>query len=154
MGYISAFLVAAGLFLPAPMHSQQSVANQTVWQWSVTTPAEKKEFGHARAFLWIPPTCRHIQAVIIAQDNMEERSILEDPGFREQLAGMNVAEIWISPFFDHVFRFDQGAGATFDEILGNLASTSGYTELRVASVVPIWPLGRCELALLFCGLDA
>lgn len=109
-----------------------------VWQWSVTAPAEHPERGGpSRAFLWIPPTCRHIQGVVIAQDNMEERSILESAVFRKTLADLDFAEIWVSPFFSMVFRFDKTAPAVFNGIMKDLATVSGYDELNVAPVLPM-----------------
>ena len=107
------------------------------WQWSVEVKSEKPESGPARAWLWIPPNCERVRGVVVAQHNMEEISILENPRFRGALAEMNFAEIWVAPFFDHIFRFNESAGETFDSMVDALAEESGYTELRFAPVVPM-----------------
>lgn len=108
-----------------------------VWQWSVPVKAEKPENGSSRAWLWIPPNCQHVRGVVVAQNNMEEISILENPKFRAVLAKMNFAEVWVAPFFDHLFRFDEGAGETFNDMMDRLADESGYSELKFVPVVPM-----------------
>ena len=112
-------------------------AGSAVWQWSVEVKSEHPENGPARAFLWVPPNCKKIRGVVVAQHNMEEISILENPKFRAALAKMNFAEVWVAPFFDHLFRFNEGAGDTFNAMMDNLADESGYSELSFAPVVPL-----------------
>ena len=112
-------------------------ARPAEWQWSVAVKSEKPENGPARAWLWIPPDCERVRGVVVAQHNMEEISILENPKFRAALAEMNFAEIWVAPFFDHEFRFNEGAGETFGLMVDALADESGYAELKFAPVVPV-----------------
>ncbi len=112
-------------------------ASAAEWQWSVPVKAEKPENGLARAWLWIPPDCARVRGVVVAQHNMEEISILENPRFRARLAEMGFAEVWVAPFFDHLFRFDQGAGETFNDLMSRLADESGYSGLKFAPVVPM-----------------
>ena len=114
-----------------------SATNAAEWQWSVAVKSEKPENGSARAWLWIPPNCVQVRGVVVAQHNMEEISILENPKFRAALAEMGFAEVWVAPFFDHLFRFDQGAGETFNGLINELADQSGYAELKFAPVVPL-----------------
>ena len=114
-----------------------SVASAAEWQWSVPVKAEKPEGGPARAWLWIPPHCERVRGLVVAQQNMEEISILEHPKFRQGLAELGFAEIWVSPFFDHSFRFNAGAGETFYGMVNELAELSGYTELKFAPLVPM-----------------
>jgi hypothetical protein len=40
------------------------------WQWSVP-------MGNGRAFLWIPPNCKQVRAVVVGQNNMIKQGILE-----------------------------------------------------------------------------
>lgn len=108
------------------------VANAAVWQWSVLVKNAKENAGQARAYLWVPPDCKKIRAIIFAQNNMEEQSILENPHFREEMAKLGFAEVWVSPASDLFFRFNQGAGETFNGIMNDLAEASGYAELKYA----------------------
>jgi hypothetical protein len=113
------------------------------WQWSVEVKAEKYTNGTARAWLWIPPGCERVRGVVVAQHNMEEISILENPKFRAALAELDFAEVWVAPFFDHLFNFTNGAGETFNDFMNRLADKSGYAELKF---VPIAPLGHSAAA--------
>jgi hypothetical protein len=100
------------------------------WQWSV--PMDK-----GRAFLWIPPNCSHVRAVVVGQHNMIEQGILEHPHLRETLADLGIAEVWIAPPLTGVFDFNQGAGDKFNAMMKALADVSGYGELEFAPIVPL-----------------
>jgi hypothetical protein len=112
-------------------------AGSAEWQWSIEVKSEKPENGTARAWLWVPLDCKKIRGVVVAQHNMEEIPILENPKFRAALAKMDFAEVWVAPFFDHLFRFNEGAGDTFNGLIDDLADHSGYAELKFAPVVPL-----------------
>ncbi|HET9570677.1 MAG TPA: hypothetical protein VFP20_04650 [Bacteroidales bacterium] len=113
-----------------------------VWQWSVPVAGVD---NNAQAFLWIPPGCKQVKGLVLAQHNMEEISILENPLFRKEMASLGFAEIWVSPspnvlkFFD----FSKGAGAITLNYIDSLAKISGYSEL---SYVPVVPLGHSAAA--------
>ena len=91
----------------------------------------------------IPPACKQVRGIVVAQHNMEEISILENLKFRAALAELNFAEVWVAPFFDHTFRFNQGAGETLEDMLNRLADESGYAELKY---VPLAPIGHSAAA--------
>ena len=114
-------------------------AGAAVWQWSV--PVESVESsetgGHPRAFLWIPETCRQVRGVVLGQHNMLEEGVLEHPAFRKALGEADFAAVWVTPAFNPLFRFDQGAGEQFQEMMSGLASESGYSEIASAPVIPI-----------------
>lgn len=112
-------------------------AGKIVWQWSV--PVGKSGDSQSRAWLWIPPDCKAVKAVIFAQQNMEEQSILENPKFRKEMGKLGIAEVWVSPGYDLVFDFSKGSGDLFSEIMSNLSMVSGYQEL---SFVPFIGLGH------------
>ena len=106
-----------------------------VWQWSV--PVKIARNPACRAFLWIPPDCKLVRAVVLAQNNMEEQSIVEHPVFRSAMSKLSFAIIWVSPSFDHLFRFNEGAGDMFNAMMKDLANESGYDELAYAPVAGI-----------------
>ena len=107
--------------------------DNSVYQYSV--PLEKGTL--TRAFLWIPPGCKQVRAVVVGQNNMIEQGIFAHPVFRDALARLGMAEVWIAPVVDPVFRFDEGAGEKFDAMMRSLAEESGYSELKFAPVIPI-----------------
>ncbi len=93
--------------------------------------------GNGRRISLDSADCKQVRAVVVAQHNMIEQGILEHPTLRKELAKLGMAEVWIAPPFDHVFRFDQGAGEKFDDMMRGLARDSGYSELAFAPVVPL-----------------
>jgi hypothetical protein len=105
-------------------------ANGAIWQWSVP-------MGDGRAFLWIPPHCKQVRAVVVGQDNMIEDGILEHPDFRRTLAEENIGEVFIAPPFTFIFNFNKGDGEKIDDMMNRLAAASGYSELKFAPVVPL-----------------
>lgn len=110
------------------------------YQWSATVDevVSSETNDHPRAFLWIPPACQRVRALVIGQHNMEEEPILEHPAFRKTMGELCFAEIWVTPAMgSNHFRFDQGAGAMLDALLQRLAGKSGYRELAFAPLVPI-----------------
>lgn len=111
------------------------------YQWSASMEGAAREGldpGYPRAFLWIPPNCARVRAIVLSQNNMEEESILEDPAFRKTLSDLGFAEIWITPTLGSIhFRFDQGAGQVLEKMLEGLAAASGYQEIAFAPLVPI-----------------
>jgi hypothetical protein len=109
------------------------------WQWSapIASVVSDETKDHPRAFLWIPPNCQRVRAVVVGQHNMEEEPILEHPAFRAAMSDLGFAEIWITPGLDLNFRFDKGAGEHFNDMMSALAEQSGYDELTSAPVVPI-----------------
>ncbi|MCU0796756.1 MAG: hypothetical protein MUF31_12575 [Akkermansiaceae bacterium] len=116
------------------------------WQWSVPVePLAERSFESPRAFLWVPPDCGKVRAVIFAQHNMEEIGIMEDPGFRKMLEEEGVAQVWVAPALDLFFRYDQGAGEKFDRMMADLAEESGYEEL---AAVPWVVMGHSAAASL------
>ncbi|HVM61322.1 MAG TPA: hypothetical protein VMV72_10695 [Verrucomicrobiae bacterium] len=129
--------VAVVSFTALAEASESASGPATVWQWSTLVRGAREHTNEARAFLWIPPNCQKVRAVILAQHNMEEISILENPIFRRGMADLGFAEVWCAPPFDHLFRFDEGAGETFNGMMDDLANESGYDELRTAPVVGI-----------------
>jgi len=106
------------------------------WQWSVSVHGGK-DHKDTRAWLWIPPSCTKVRAVIVAQNNMEELSILENGRFRRRMGELGFAEVWVSPMFDHTFNFTAGAGEVFNRMMDDLADSSGYMELKHSPVIGI-----------------
>lgn len=116
--------------------------NAGVWQW--TAPVE--EFtssevngNHPTAFLWIPEKCDTVKAVMVGQHNMNEETLFEMPSFREKMAELGVALVWISP----IINFQGDLDKPFQRTLDRLAEASGYSEL---SEVPVIPIGHSAMA--------
>jgi len=109
------------------------------WQYAVPvdTVVSGETHDHPIAYLWIPPKCTQIRAVVVAQHNLLEESVLLNPRFRSVMERCNIAEVWVVPNIDYVFNFHKGAGEAFDVMMKALAEKSGYAELTTAPVVPL-----------------
>ncbi|MDF9829787.1 hypothetical protein [Parabacteroides sp. PF5-6] len=110
-----------------------------VYQWETdidSVPGENED-NPRRAFLWIPPGCNQLKGLIVCGHNLIEEGILEDPLFREAMARLDFAELWVTPDMDPAGVFDvtAGAQASFNEAVDELAELSGYAELRYLPVV-------------------
>lgn len=115
------------------------------WQWSVelTGIVSPETNDHPRAFLWIPPDCRQVKAVIVGQHNMLEEGMLEHRSFRQKMSQSGVAEIWITPGISQNWDPATPVQQLFDNMLDSLAAISGYTELKF---VPVIPIGHSAMA--------
>ncbi|HSV15770.1 MAG TPA: hypothetical protein VLI90_16025 [Tepidisphaeraceae bacterium] len=112
-------------------------ASAAEYQWSCPiAPATTQPSETPRAYLWIPPDCRQVRAVVVGQHNMLEEDILEHPEFRAAMAKLGIAEIWITPALDGPFD-PAKSGERFDAMLHALADISGYGELAFAPIAPI-----------------
>ena len=116
-------------------------ASAAVWQWSV--PVDSINLNHTdkhpQAFLWIPPNCEQVRAVVVGQYNMLEDGILQAPAFRKTLADLGIGEILIAPTFD-TWQNTTNNDATnkkFDALLKALGEESGYAELQFTPVIPM-----------------
>ena len=125
------FLILASLLLLL-----SSTGRAAEWQWSVPD-------GSSRAYLWVPPDCPRVRAVVVSNHNMIEQGILEHPAMRKTLAKLGIAEVWVVPFLDIPFDFNKGAGEHFEYLMNALADESGYAELKF---VPAVPLGHSACA--------
>jgi hypothetical protein len=109
--------------LPTPAYAVE-------WQWSVPD-------GDARAYLWIPPNCKRVRRVVVANHNMIEQGILEHPTMRKILSELGFAEVWVVPGMGVKFDFNTGDEKRFERIMSTLAGESGYSELAAAPDVPL-----------------
>lgn len=109
------------------------------WQWSVPVSSmiSNETKDHPRAFLWIPENCTQVRAVVLGQHNMTEETIFENQKFRKEMAKLGIAIVWVSPGFNMSFDFNKEAATVFESIMNDLASKSGYSELKFAPAIPI-----------------
>jgi hypothetical protein len=114
-----------------------SIARAADWQFSVS-----QADGKTRAWLWIPPTCQHVRGLIIAQQVILERTVLDDPIIRQAAADAGLAEVIFCPGFDTTFNYDKtradkAADVILQRMLNDLATQSGYSEIATAPLLPI-----------------
>ena len=118
-----------------------------VWQWSVkvTEWVSDETKKNPVAFLYIPEDCRQVRGVVFGTHNMCEEPIFEHPAFRQTLAELDLAVVWITPGLEQQWKEETGCRKAFDKMLADLAEVSGYDELQR---VPIVPLGHSAMATM------
>ncbi|WP_256011868.1 hypothetical protein [Desertivirga xinjiangensis] len=127
------------------MFSTSLAYTQAVWQWSVPMRDESENIinEYDNAFLWIPEKCKRLKALILVQHNMIEEGILENPGFRKQMAELGIAQVWTSNNFSINYAQPEQANKALQYMLDELASKSGYEELKN---IPVIPMGHSAMA--------
>lgn len=110
-----------------------------VYQWSVPVPSivSSETNDHPTAFLWVPENCTQVRAVVVGQHNMCEETIFEHLFFRKTMSELGFAIVWITPGIDQQWDVTNGCQQAFDNLMNDLAETSGYSELKYAPVVPL-----------------
>jgi len=123
------------------------------WQWSVPVASATSDEtqGPPRAFLWIPPTCERVRAVVVGQHNMLEEPLFENPAFRAGLSTLGIAEVWITPALGGQSRFGAAERALFEGLFRLLAEASGYGELAHAPLVPVGHSALADFPYLFAA---
>ena len=129
----------AGALALAFASAANTVRADAVYQWSVPVGGvvSRETNAHPEAFLWIPPGCKAVRAVVLGQHNLLEEPLFETPAFRRALSKVCVGEVWVTPMFDMVFDFSNGAGDQVNGLMSGLAKESGYAELATAPIVPV-----------------
>lgn len=117
------------------------VLHAAEWQYSVDTNGKG-----GRAFLWIPPNCERVRGIVLGQQVILEKVVLEDPAIRAAAAKESLAILFIVPAC--IGDYDEhGKGAeTLQKILDGLASVSGYEELSQAPFLPMGHSGGAIFA--------
>lgn len=110
------------------------------WQWSIAVPGEISAETNMlpRAFLWIPPHCQRVRAVVVGMHNMIEEGIFENPIFRRAMDKLEFAVVWVSPIINGSQSWEgMQVQQSFEQMMSGLAKESGYEELKYAPIVPL-----------------
>ena len=136
------FLLISYLFL---LTSVMAVGRSGMYQYSVSlTGFVSEETGKTpTAYLWIPEGCRQVKAVMLAQQNMTEEMLYKMPSFQQRMKELDIALIWVAPWFSRNWEPSTGCQQTFEEMMVGLAGQSGHKELER---VPIIPFGHSAQA--------
>lgn len=131
---LRAFIFLALLFACA-IHPAKAQSYQ--WCATINAPVSPETNGRPEAFLWIPDTCTHVNAVVFSQQNMTEETIFNSALFRETCSRLGFAIVWVAPYFEQKWDGGTGCNRIFAGMMDSLALLSGYGELSTAPVVPV-----------------
>lgn len=138
------FIVLWACFLQ--MNANEPYRRQQDWQWQTTVTLTSPKDGStytARPFLWIPPQCKKIAAVMVMSTAVIEQAMVEDPDVRAACARRNIAIVWSA---DQFYRGDKNAKEQIEQMLASFASLSGYTELNTVPWIPCGHSGTNPMA--------
>jgi len=120
------------------------VVADDVYQWSVPVYGGEDR----RAYLWIPPGCRHVRGLILGLNNMQEEYLFMDDAFRRNLADLDLGIVWIFPGFaiapankqpplSGPWPNGEQGQKDIKKVLSDLTKESGYPEITDAPLLPI-----------------
>jgi hypothetical protein len=132
-------------FTPAEVAPAPEERIDSTYQWSLAMPSPDFE---RRAYLWIPPQCKHVRGVVVGLQNMLEKLMFQNGDFRDACAAADVAIVYIAPGSVTIdktkepalalgFKDPKAAIAQLDQLLNDFAGVSGYTEIATAPLIPI-----------------
>lgn len=99
------------------------------WQYSV-----KIAGSNSNAWLWIPSTCEKVKGIVMAQQVILEKYVLEEENMRKMAAENDLAFVLVNPMV-----WTPRTGNESLTFIDELASKSGYNEIAIA---PILTLGH------------
>jgi len=116
----------------------EAVGKSGMYQWSVAlTNYISNETGKAPvAYLWIPDGCKEVKAVMLSQQNMTEQALFKNKNFQKRLKEMDVALLWVAPWFSQKWDPTTPCQSTFDEMMTAIAYQSGHLEIEKCVVIP------------------
>lgn len=123
------------------------------YQWSVPVAGvTSSETGKSpRAFLWIPPTCERVKGIVYAPQNMLEEPIIESEAFRQRMAKLDFAIVWLVPSPGGAAKFGREEQAAVESTLQALAMVSGYESMIAAPLVPMGHSAMAEFPYLMAA---
>jgi len=115
------------VLLNLSVYSQQSRRQDWQWRTSLSTTDNKGNSYTLTPFLWIPPACQKINAVLVASTAVLEQTMVEDPDVRAVCAKHGFAILWSS---DNFYHDDVTATGQIQSMLQAFSTLTGYTELK------------------------
>lgn len=138
--------VLAGSIQSLPAKQTKDAAHATSYEYN--TPLQYQwvidmEDVQGEAFLWIPPTCEHLNAIVFSQQNMTEETLFGNSKFLKRMEESGIGILWLAPGLWQQWNVQDHCEEHFYRTLHRLADISGYAEL---DSVPIAPIGHSAMA--------
>ncbi|WP_195629736.1 hypothetical protein [Bacteroides finegoldii] len=109
---------------------------EQMWQWQteieLISPKDQSKYT-ASPFLWIPPKCEKVKAVMVMSTAVIEQAMVESPYIRKVCADNDIAIMWSGHQF---YRGNESAKQQIEAMLFSFAEKSGYKELTAVPWIP------------------
>ena len=118
-----------------------------IYQYGVEIPKPANDpfiTNKTSAFLWIPPTAKHIRAVLLAPANIIERRFCDDSVIRSEAERDGIALIFFQAGWGKGIMESPRLVTYIQSILDTLATKSGYNELKTVPWIPIGHSGNSQ----------
>lgn len=106
------------------------------------------------AYLWIPDGCQKVKAVVFAQQNMTEEMLFKNPEFRDKLQEMDIALLWVAPWFSQNWDPATGCQKVFEEMMTAIAYQSAHQEIEKAALIPFGHSAQATFPWNFAAWNA
>lgn len=104
-------------------------------------------------YLWVPEKCRKLRGIVIMCTNVPEHMLVGHPAIRQACEANDLGLVWSVPTFWYFGKVAKGLDKVqvtfFQQMLDDLAKTSGYEEV---ATVPWLPIGESGHLLMVVGL--
>lgn len=119
---------------------------EQMWQWQteieLISPKDQSKYT-VSPFLWIPPKCEKVKAVMVMSTAVIEQAMVESPYIRKACADNDIAIMWSSHQF---YRGNEYVKQQIETILLSFAEKSGYKELTTVPRIPCGHSGTNPMA--------
>lgn len=119
----------------------------SVYQFGIEIPKPDNDpfvTGKTTAFLWIPPSAKHIDAVILAPANIIERRFCDDSIIRAEAIRDGIAILFFQSGLAKGVVDNPHLISYMQDILDKLAYKSGYAELSTIPWIPVGHSGNSQ----------
>jgi len=148
-------LLSAAVFAETPAGISASPENQ-VFQFSVSGTCSDWADGSTNRgtlYLWVPEECARLRGLLILGFNVPEHRLVGHPDLREVCRSQSLGLVWSAHTFWNFRKEAKGQDAVqvgfLEKLLDQLATVSGYTEVKE---VPWLPIGESGHLLMVDGL--
>ena len=122
------------------------------WALDVKGVISKETKKPPRAYLWLPPLAKKIEAVILGMHNMLEEPIFAHPAFRSEMEKARIGICWVTPMIPQKWdELPESEIAAIESLMRDFAALTGHAELSSAPLVPFGHSAMATYPYLFAA---
>ena len=122
------------------------------WELDVKGVVSKEPKKPPRAYLWLPPSAKKIEAVVLGMHNMLEEPIFAHPAFRSEMSKARIGICWVTPMIPQKWdELPESEIAAIESLMRDFAVLTGHAELSSAPLVPFGHSAMATYPYLFAA---